>query len=459
MKNRADTFLKLQIAILILLINIVTGLNNNTALSAQSEDDKTINTEKKITDEKTDISKTAAEIIPALPEQNNSEEKNKKNKSVKKRITTKAPIEKIPAITDRKTADVKDEKNITDKKSDTTQTTTENKPVITDNKASDVKEEKNTPDKKGDTTQTTTEKIPAITDNKAADVSDKKDAPIKEEPVFIKADTILDHPEIILNSYKEAYPKLITEVTKSEKDWIIKFANGNSYLWAGGKLLPESALPKSDKYTMYSIYPYNLNGRSPELYTPEKIEQLRVKKQPRRKKQFIPGVEGSLYKELYAITTKKSTKKQIVEVKLSGQYIKVHRLIADKIKVIDANINKLAKTDPEVKNYLKSLDSVQAFNWRKIAGTDRKSNHSFGIAIDVLPKKYRKKVLYWSWESDKNEKWMLLPQSSLWTPPDQVIEIFLAEGFIWGGHWDRYDTMHFEYRPELIALFKKIKFD
>jgi hypothetical protein len=26
------------------------------------------------------------------------------------------------------------------------------------------------------------------------------------------------------------------------------------------------------------------------------------------------------------------------------------------------------------------------------------------------------------------------------------------EGFIWGGKWPMYDTMHFEYRPELILL-------
>ena len=27
-------------------------------------------------------------------------------------------------------------------------------------------------------------------------------------------------------------------------------------------------------------------------------------------------------------------------------------------------------------------------------------------------------------------------------------------GFIWGGKWYHYDTMHFEYRPEIIATGK-----
>ena len=28
--------------------------------------------------------------------------------------------------------------------------------------------------------------------------------------------------------------------------------------------------------------------------------------------------------------------------------------------------------------------------------------------------------------------------------------IFERHGFIWGGKWHHYDTMHFEYRPELL---------
>ena len=31
-----------------------------------------------------------------------------------------------------------------------------------------------------------------------------------------------------------------------------------------------------------------------------------------------------------------------------------------------------------------------------------------------------------------------------------MIDIFEKHGFIWGGKWYHYDTMHFEYRPELI---------
>ena len=36
------------------------------------------------------------------------------------------------------------------------------------------------------------------------------------------------------------------------------------------------------------------------------------------------------------------------------------------------------------------------------------------------------------------------------TLPAEVIDIFERHGFIWGGKWSHYDTMHFEYRPELL---------
>jgi hypothetical protein len=36
--------------------------------------------------------------------------------------------------------------------------------------------------------------------------------------------------------------------------------------------------------------------------------------------------------------------------------------------------------------------------------------------------------------------------------PYEIVEIFERHGYIWGGKWYHYDTMHFEYRPELLKL-------
>jgi hypothetical protein len=33
----------------------------------------------------------------------------------------------------------------------------------------------------------------------------------------------------------------------------------------------------------------------------------------------------------------------------------------------------------------------------------------------------------------------------------EIVAIFERHGFIWGGRWSHFDTMHFEYRPELLG--------
>jgi len=78
------------------------------------------------------------------------------------------------------------------------------------------------------------------------------------------------------------------------------------------------------------------------------------------------------------------------------------------------------------------------FVWRFIAGTSRLSTHSYGIAIDINVEYSN----YWLW----NKKSMKY-QNQI---PLEIVEIFENHGFIWGGKWYHYDTMHFEYRPELL---------
>ena len=89
-----------------------------------------------------------------------------------------------------------------------------------------------------------------------------------------------------------------------------------------------------------------------------------------------------------------------------------------------------------LKKYCKP--TAGTYYWRVIAGTNRLSAHSFGIAIDVNTKYSN----YWQWDKDGKYKNQV---------PMEVVEIFEKYGFIWGGKWYHYDTMHFEYRPELLV--------
>lgn len=91
-----------------------------------------------------------------------------------------------------------------------------------------------------------------------------------------------------------------------------------------------------------------------------------------------------------------------------------------------------------------------SFNWRRIAGTERYSAHSYGIAFDL------NSALggYWRWsgraEGDAG------PYDN--RIPPEIVATFERFGFIWGGKWHHFDGMHFEYRPELI-LYARLMTD
>lgn len=88
------------------------------------------------------------------------------------------------------------------------------------------------------------------------------------------------------------------------------------------------------------------------------------------------------------------------------------------------------------------------FNCREIAGTDRLSAHGFGIAVDIAVKP----ADYWRWHATKKDR----PITYRNAIPIQIVEIFERHGFIWGGKWYHYDTMHFEYRPEFLLPAKGV---
>lgn len=126
--------------------------------------------------------------------------------------------------------------------------------------------------------------------------------------------------------------------------------------------------------------------------------------------------------------------------KLVGQKIRVStRYGADKqFEKISRELDKHSELAP----YLTKIAGT--FNWRKIAGTDRLSMHSFGVTMDINTKFSH----YWQWDCKcKNEDAVLGYHNDI---PLKIVRTFEKHGFVWGGKWYHYDTMHFEYRPELM---------
>lgn len=77
---------------------------------------------------------------------------------------------------------------------------------------------------------------------------------------------------------------------------------------------------------------------------------------------------------------------------------------------------------------------------RPVKDTGRLSMHAYGAAIDLNLKFSN----YWLWETKGGD----VPYRN--AMPQQIVDVFERHGFIWGGRWYHYDTMHFEYRPELL---------
>lgn len=102
--------------------------------------------------------------------------------------------------------------------------------------------------------------------------------------------------------------------------------------------------------------------------------------------------------------------------------------------------NELDKLPDSLLKYMRNLGG--SFSWRPIAGTNRQSMHSYGVALDINTKYSH----YWR-NSKPNTKGIYEYRNFI---PFPIVAIFEKYGFIWGGKWYHYDTMHFEYRPELL---------
>ncbi len=92
---------------------------------------------------------------------------------------------------------------------------------------------------------------------------------------------------------------------------------------------------------------------------------------------------------------------------------------------------------PELSRFL--VKPGGGFNWRKIAGENVLSMHSFGMAFDINVKFSD----YWRWNGGVKEYRNQIPC--------EIGAVFERHGFIWGAKWFHFDTMHFEYRPELLT--------
>jgi len=106
--------------------------------------------------------------------------------------------------------------------------------------------------------------------------------------------------------------------------------------------------------------------------------------------------------------------------------------VADRLRAVSEELDRLP---PEIRRY--AFPSAGTFNCRAVKDTGNRSAHAWGVAIDLNTKF----ADYWLWAKKGAYQNRI---------PFEIVEIFERHGFIWGGKWGHFDTMHFEYRPELL---------
>jgi len=265
---------------------------------------------------------------------------------------------------------------------------------------------------------------------------------------------VMENPWLVLRAFMVSYPDRISGVDYDSEtgDWFMTVDDTRLY-WAKGRLLPKERIGEADKWRPYVDYLYPRDTPDPSTFSPELIERIR-KEADAEDRGSMPVYDISFYDILYDGATRRKIESHITRFDYLGLRVSVHKSLVERLKRIESKLYALAADDETVRTFISSLSSIEGYNWREVADSPLRSNHTWGIAIDILPKKWGQKNLYWNWISWFNDKWMLVPLERRWMPPDPVVRAFEEEGFVWGGKWHLWDTMHFEYRPELLTLQK-----
>lgn len=141
--------------------------------------------------------------------------------------------------------------------------------------------------------------------------------------------------------------------------------------------------------------------------------------------------------------SKQAAAANLVPVKWFGETLQVTKVNGVNTALEAVRDELVPRSD--LRRYL--MPSAGVFNWRQVAGQKNLSVHSFGAAIDLNTKF----ADYWVWSGGKPGRVPVYKNKF----PMEIVEIFEKHGFIWGGRWYHYDTMHFEYRPELLEIAKR----
>jgi hypothetical protein len=231
----------------------------------------------------------------------------------------------------------------------------------------------------------------------------------------------LEAQQKILLAFAKGYPDKISGVQFFNDDWTM-FVNGKRFYYAHGRFLPEELRAQWEKYLPYDFYAYPWTGND----TQRKIFQENP----------VYSVGSSfLFDALYASPAEDDSWELQEKFNFLGVKMLVHPYIKSKLNLVLEQIKVAARADRTISEWISELQTGTpsfGWNWRVIAGTSRRSNHSYGTAIDLLPRDLKGRLTYWRWNEKETKK---MNRQNYYMPPEKVIKIFEEYGFIWGGNW------------------------
>jgi len=154
------------------------------------------------------------------------------------------------------------------------------------------------------------------------------------------------------------------------------------------------------------------------------------------------------FKKMYGRTPQEVKKHLVTIYWMPERFGNLYPLKVTTVNGVDKKLQRIsAELEKLPVSYNKYLAKPEgAFYWRRVAGEPYLSSHSFGIAIDINARNAN--YWLWDWLRARRSGSIFIYHNNI---PMKIVEIFEKEGFLWGGRWRFYDTMHFEYRPELFT--------
>ena len=254
-----------------------------------------------------------------------------------------------------------------------------------------------------------------------------------------------------LDALRRSYPTVISDMQYRDGEWAIKVQDIWFY-WAQGRMLPEDARGDYERYASIRFYNYYRGPAILREITAEQEARIRV---------LFPGDDASTPRierhnafldTLYDIHNQQEADNRMVRMDFLGHRTVVHPFLQMPLQRVAQKIMRRAASDNEVREFMDNMHSMSGYVWRNIRGTNARSYHGYGAAVDVLHTKYKSAHVYWRWSAEDVEEWWQIPLAERWMPPQIIIDIFESEGFVWGGKWLLFDMLHFEYRPEVLLL-------